>query len=159
MRNSTSLLLLLFLGTLLCCAGCASPDTWHTQRTLSGGEIRWKPAFPLIGDLVLVEAYLPSDRPDGSYPDCAIVTPDGQRLDAQNFEFHPKGKKLFWSLRITQPGTWSFGLEENSQNLWSSATIAGKETELKTLDAQELWSGRSSLHTTQQRTIPAKAAP
>ncbi len=105
------------------------------------GEIRWKPSVPIIGDLVSVE----------SSAGVSLQGPDGSVILPLHAEFTDGGKKLFWSFRITQSGDWSAltadvadaaGAAPAVQKLWTAASIAGKETELKTMDAQGLWSGK-----------------
>lgn len=139
-------IVLLCIFTVILPCGCAKEIRWQNLSSPAGEKIRWKPVAPQLGDLIQLEV---------TGARSGLWGPDGIQVLPVNYRFDKSGKKLFWSFRIKETGDWSWGTSDKAQKLWSVATVAGDATEMKTIDAQSLWSGKKPAVTPAQD----KAAP
>jgi len=154
-------------ATVMTAIGCSVSRKWQSWKSPEGVSLRWRPASPKIGDLVSVEVFFPAAN-SGLGSDSALRGPDGSALAALDSSFVATGRVLRWAVRLTRPGDWTWGTASGAQKLWTVATVAGEASELKTLDAQALWTGRGKLAAPvaptgaggqQTAGAPAKAAP
>ena len=103
----------------------------------SGMSARWSPKRPAIGDLVRVEASIPGRTGEAlasplGYPEPEETAP----LSKLNL---PGSVLLRWSFRVKSPGEYRLG----NRVLFEAASLAKDATELKTADANALWTGRT----------------
>jgi hypothetical protein len=117
----------------------------------SGTEVAWSPKKPAIGDLVRVEASLPTGA------GWELKRPGGEALAPIESEYRGGGAALRWSFRVKAAGDYGLG----ATVLWSVSSVAGQAAELKTRDSGELWSGRAprSASAASPSLTPAKGAP
>lgn len=124
------------LCLVLCAAmtGCQKEKRWGSLKNEQGFLVRWKPAVPLLGDLVYLEI-------NGNAPDATVIAPDGIGIQPSAVEYSDYDPKSSWVFRVRLPGEWKLVSSGKKMSLWTVETVAGGATELKTLDAQSLWSG------------------
>jgi hypothetical protein len=99
----------------------------------AGTSASWSPKEPTIGDLVHIEAS--STTTAG----LELKLPSGSNLSPIEREFLSSNVVVRWSFRVKSAGDYSFG----DKKLWSVSTVAGNATELKTQDANKLWTGKA----------------
>jgi hypothetical protein len=102
----------------------------------AGAFAEWSPKRPAIGDLVRLEASLPSAK------GMELKLPGGESPDPTDTLYRGDGGvTLRWSFRAKAAGDYCLG----ATPLWSVASVAGQAADLKTRDPDELWSGKPSL--------------
>lgn len=123
--------------------GCTEKTTWRSWESTQGEQLRWKPVAPQIGDLVSMEAFIPEIETNAS-DENSLWDASGIRIVPVLIDYLPDGRKIHYSFRITQKGTWLWGTSNKKQILWAAQTIASDASEIKVLDAQGLWSGKKA---------------
>ena len=114
-------------------------------RDGAGVAVAWSPKKPAIGDLVHLEAQLPTTA------GLELKIPGGQGLPPIGREYRGGGLSLRWSFRVKAAGDYGLG----ATSLWSVSSVAGQATELRTHGADALWSGKASREASQ----PGSASP
>lgn len=140
LRAAMAITAIAFSAIALSVLSCGEGKSERIWTGTSGETVSWGPAEPKIGDEVVVEARgVPADGPTLRGPDGSTIAPIAE--DARG--------GVRWAFRLTEAGRWTWGTDKGARVLWAAETAAGEATELKSLDAQYLWTGKS----------PKKAAP
>ena len=135
------------LVALALVVSCAPAATVQTRTTKAGVTLSWTPAEPLLGDQITLNASFPATEP-GSEPVAVLLDPAGKAVEAQNIRYLPTGRVATWVLRLNQPGSWTWTDTEGSEKLFAIVSVAGEAKEIKTLDANSLWTGTPTPATT-----------
>jgi hypothetical protein len=139
-----ALALALVVSLTLSLIGCASRANEKTLTLADGASLRWSPAEPRIGDLVELVATLPSDAAEGAQAnaDQSLFDADGIALPSISSLAKARSREYRWAFRAAKTGSWTWQTSGKRQTLWAVASEANGSAEMKTVDAQYLWTGK-----------------
>jgi len=139
----------LFLALAVSSGACSSVAASGHWASPDGISLEWSPASPQFGDMVTLIARYPLGGSGDAAKKVSLVNgqsqglydPDAAVADSLSTRVEGREMLVSWVLRVTKAGNWYWG--KNGKTLWNIASVAGKETELKSFDAKALWEGRT----------------